>query len=129
MPTSSPFPGRTKVLTSQSHLIEIDLLRSGEPLPVNHDQVADYRVLVSRVEQRPLAQLYPVNLRDPLPCFAVPLKTGDDEPVVDLNELMQIVYESAALDLTINYGHQPIPPLSETDYEWVKALGTKLGAK
>ncbi len=116
---------RTKVLNSQSHLIEIDLLRGGEPLPVNHDQVSDYRVLVSRVDQRPLAQLYPFNLRDSLPCFAVPLRIGDEEPVIDLNELMQIVYESAALDLTIDYGQQPIPPLNETAYGWVKSL--KLG--
>ncbi|MEM7795348.1 MAG: DUF4058 family protein [Cyanobacteria bacterium P01_C01_bin.118] len=118
---------RTKVLNSQSHLIEIDLLRSGEPLPVNHDQASDYRVLVSRVDQRPLAQLYPFDLRDPLPCFAVPLRAEDEEPVIDLNELMQIVYESAALDLTIDYGQQPVPPLNDTDYEWVKSLGLKRG--
>ena len=107
---------RAKILDSQSHLIEIDLLRSGTPLPVSPAQVSDYRVLVSRVEQRPMAQLYPFNLREPLPCFLVPLQAGDQEPVIDLNKLMQVVYEAAALELSVNY-QQPNPPLSKADYQ------------
>ena len=113
---------RAKVLNSQSHLIEIDLLRNGTPLPVNPSQPSDYRVLISRVEQRPLAQLYPFNLREPLPCFLVPLQTSDKEPIVDLNELMRNVYEAAALDLSIDYQQQLKPPLSKEDYQWVQRL-------
>ena len=113
---------RANVLNSQSHLIEIDLLRNGTPLPVNPSQPSDYRVLISRVEQRPLAQLYALNLREPLPCFLIPLQTGDQEPTIDLNELMQNVYEAAALDLSIDYQQQPKPPLSEADYQWVQHL-------
>jgi Protein of unknown function (DUF4058) len=47
--------------------VEIDLLRGGEPLPMKNTVRSDYRVLVSRVEQRSMAQLYPFDLRDPLP--------------------------------------------------------------
>lgn len=113
---------RAKVLDSQSHLIEIDLLRNGTPLPVNPAQTSDYRVLVSRVEQRPMAQLYPSNLREPLPCFLIPLQEGDQEPTVNLNELMQVVYEAAALDLSVDYQQQPNPSLSEEDYQWIQHL-------
>ena len=113
---------RTKVLNSASHLVEVDVLRGGEPLPVNGDQVSDYRVLVSRVAQRPVAELYPFNLRDLLPCFSIPLRSDDEEPVIDLGVLMQIVYDAAALELTIDYHQQPVPPLSETDYAWVRTL-------
>ncbi|NEQ69456.1 MAG: DUF4058 family protein [Symploca sp. SIO2D2] len=115
---------RTKVLSSQSHLVEIDLLRSGKPLPLNYSGTSDYRILVSRIEQRPIAQLYPFNLRDLLPCLTIPLKAGDEEPVIDLNELIDIVYQSAALGLTIDYHQQPIPRLKKADFEWVQSLVT-----
>ncbi|MEO1353877.1 MAG: DUF4058 family protein [Cyanobacteria bacterium J06635_15] len=113
---------RNKVLSSQSHLVEIDLLRGGDPLPMDYAETSDYRVLVSQVEQRPLAQLYPSDLRSPLPCFTMPLRSDDEEPVVDLNALMQIVYQSAALDLTIDYRQQPVPPLEQTDFKWIQSL-------
>jgi hypothetical protein len=35
---------------------------------------------------------------------------------------MQVVYEAAALDLSIDYRQQPSPPLSEEDYQWVQHL-------
>jgi Protein of unknown function (DUF4058) len=111
---------RQKVLGSQSHLVEIDLLRSGEALPMQDAGRSDYRVLVSRVEQRPIAELYPFNLRDRLPCFGLPLRSGDESVQIDLNVLMQMVYEAAALDLAIDYGQQPTPGLSQDDFDWVQ---------
>jgi hypothetical protein len=113
---------RMKVLSSQSHLVEIDLLRGGEALPMQDAGLSDYRVLVSRVEQRPIAELYPFNLRDRLPCFGLPLRSLDESVVIDLNVLMQTVYESAALDLAIDYSQQPKPGLSQDDFVWVRSL-------
>jgi hypothetical protein len=113
---------RAKVLSSTSHLVEIDLLRGGEPMPMKHGLVSDYRVLVSRVEQRSTAELYPFNLRDRFPCFLFPLRTGDVEPVVDLNTLMDGVYQAAALDLAIDYQQQPVPILSQEDFAWMRSL-------
>jgi hypothetical protein len=113
---------RKKVLSSRSHLVEIDLLRGGEPLPMHDAGKSDYRVLVSRVEQRPIAELYPFNLRDRLPCFGLPLRSSDEAVAVDLNVLMQLVYESAALDLAIDYGKQPVPGLGQEDFAWVRSI-------
>jgi hypothetical protein len=36
--------------------------------------------------------------------------------------LMPTVYESAALDLAIEYGHQPMPGLSQDDFDWVQKM-------
>jgi hypothetical protein len=33
-----------------------------------------------------------------LPYFGLPLRSGDESVPIDLNALMQVVYESAALD-------------------------------
>jgi Protein of unknown function (DUF4058) len=113
---------RSKILSSQSHLVEIDLLRDGEPMPMKSGVKTDYRVLVSRVEQRSLAELYAFNLRDQLPCFLLPLRPGDQEPIVDLNELMQVVYQAAALDLALDYRQQPVPALSQEDFKWAQSI-------
>jgi Protein of unknown function (DUF4058) len=113
---------RMKVLNSQSHLVEIDLLRGGEALPMNYGGASDYRVLVSRVEQRPMAQLYPFDVRSVMPCFVVPLRSDDDLPVIDLNDVMQRVYQSAALEFAIDYAQQPNPALDSQDWAWAMAL-------
>ncbi|MEB3269586.1 MAG: DUF4058 family protein [Leptolyngbya sp.] len=61
---------RQQVLASQTHLVEIDLLRGGAPLMA--EAVAaqwHYRLLVSRTAQRPVADLYAFNLPTPIPPF------------------------------------------------------------
>jgi hypothetical protein len=80
------------------------------------------RVLASRVEQPLIAELYPFKLRDRLPCFGLPLQSSDESVLIDLNVLMQMVYESAALDLAIDYGQQPTPRLSQDDFDWVQKM-------
>jgi hypothetical protein len=102
---------RQSVLNSTAHLVEIDLLRTGEPKSMAGGVTSDYRILVSRANRRPAAELYPFNLREPLPCFLLPLRPGDQEPVVDLQAVLKQVYEEAALDLAIDYTQPPVPPV------------------
>jgi Protein of unknown function (DUF4058) len=74
---------RQTVLNSTTHLIEIDLLRTGEAKPMAGGVPSNYRILVSRSDRRPAAELHPLNLREPLPCFLLPLSSDDQEPVVE----------------------------------------------
>jgi Protein of unknown function (DUF4058) len=114
---------REKLFGSRTHLVEIDLLRSYQPMLVfGNDIEASYRILVSRRNQRPLADLYLFNLPDMIPGFPLPLRTGDAEPIVDLQALLNQVYDRAAYDFRINYTAEPVPPLSETDAVWADAL-------
>lgn len=64
---------RNQVLLGLTHLIEIDLLRGGQPLPMVERVQSDYRILISRSDRRPSAQLYAFNLRHEIPRFFVPL--------------------------------------------------------
>jgi Protein of unknown function (DUF4058) len=76
---------RQQVLGSRTHLVEIDLLRGWKPLPVFDSNIAGkYRILVSRGERRPKADLYLFNLADAIPVFPLPLRRPDVEPIVDL---------------------------------------------
>jgi Protein of unknown function (DUF4058) len=81
-----------------------------------------YRILVSRANLRPEAELYPFNLREPIPQFLLPLQSGNEEPVVNLSEVLGQVYQEAALDLAIDYSVHPVPSLSDSDFQWVRSL-------
>jgi hypothetical protein len=48
--------------------------------------------------------------------------TREEEPVVNLSEVLGEVNREAALDLAIDYSVQPIPALSEGDFRWVRSL-------
>ncbi|NEO84491.1 MAG: DUF4058 family protein [Spirulina sp. SIO3F2] len=113
---------RQTVLGSQTHFVEIDLLRKGEVMPTMGGKPARYQVLVSRVASRPLADRYPFNLQDPIPRFPLPLQPSDGEPVIDLGDLLRQAEREAALDLVIDYSKPPSPSLEPTDQVWLESL-------
>ncbi len=117
---------RLTLLGTQTHLVEIDLLRVGVPMPMlGHDGTSDYRIVVSRAERRPLADLLPFTVRQPIPAFRLPLQPGDDEPEVVLNEILHALYDRAGYDLRLDYERDPDPPLPPADAAWAdELLGT-----
>jgi Protein of unknown function (DUF4058) len=114
---------RQNVVLSSTHFVEIDLLRQWEPMPILETQIeSDYRILVSRRERRPFADLYAFNLTDSLPKFSLPLLADDLEPVIDLKTLLDLVYDRAVYRLQIDYNSDPIPVLNETEATWADEL-------
>lgn len=113
---------RQRVLGSATHLVEIDLLRAGKPMPtLNNNIESNYRILVSRADRRPYADLYAFDMPSPIPSFSLPLQPGDAEPVLDLQFLLNEVYDLSGYDLAIAYSQEPVPPLSEADAAWADA--------
>lgn len=111
---------RQQILASDTHFVEIDLLRGGTPMPLLGEFAPmSYYILVSRSHQRPLADLYPFNLREEIPLFSVPLMPDEPEPEVDLQTLFNSIYDRAGLDLVIDYAQPPIPALDKDDVDWV----------
>ena len=114
---------RQNVLGSFTHLVEIDLLRQWEPMPILEQNIqSNYRILVSRGDRRPLADLYAFNLQDIIPSFPLLLLSGDVEPIVDLKALLDLVYDRAVYRLQINYNSEPVPALTEAEATWADAL-------
>jgi hypothetical protein len=102
---------RQTILSSKTHLIEIDLLRAGQPLTIEGEPLqSHYRILVSRSQQRPMADLYPFNLAEPMPSFPVPLKPGEPEPIIPLQDLVDGLYDQLGYDYFIDYEQDPPPP-------------------
>ncbi|NJP07498.1 MAG: DUF4058 family protein [Chloroflexaceae bacterium] len=112
---------RLDVFGSRTHLVEIDLLRAGDPMPLKGTlPPQDYRLLVSQANQRPKAPLFAFGLRQPIPSFSLPLQADDAEPVVVLNDLFHALYDRAGYDLRIDYTAEPPPPaLSAEDRDWL----------
>jgi hypothetical protein len=115
---------RQRVLASATHLVEIDLLRGGQPMPTleHKPPPGRYSILVSRSPARPAAKLYTFGVRDAIPPFSLPLASGDEEPAVDLGLILHSLYERAGYDLAVDYGREPEPALPPSDAEWADAL-------
>jgi hypothetical protein len=121
---------RLQVLGSLTHLVEIDLLRAGEPLPFFGNNISSqYRILVSRGNCRPNADLYAFNLQEVIPAFPLPLRRGDTEPVIDLQALLGEIYEIASYDFVMDYSRESVPPLLESDAVWADTLLREKGLR
>lgn len=114
---------RDSVLGTETHLVEVDLLRAGEGMPlVSPRPASDYSILVSRSWHRGHSQLRPFGVRDPIPTFPLPLREGEDEPAVALGSILSALYDRAGYALRVSYRHPPEPPLREQDAEWAREL-------
>lgn len=57
------------------------------------------------------------------------MRSGDSEPVIDLQTLLNQVYEIYDYDLVVDYSQEPVPALSEADAVWADALLRQQGLR
>jgi hypothetical protein len=112
---------RRKLLAADVGYVEIDLLRKWNRMPLRKCPASDYAVMVSRPADRPKVQVWPIGLRSRLPVIPVPLRAGDPEPTVDLQAVLDRVYDAAGYQHDI-YRREPDPPLPAEDAAWAKEL-------
>ncbi len=121
---------RAEVQYSLSHLVEIDLLRSGPPMPVVGDVPGgDYRILISNARLAPDASLYVFSMRQPIPTFVMPLAQGSEGIAIDLKPTLDEVYILGSYDRDIDYQQDPEPPLSDADCVWLDQLLREKGLR
>jgi hypothetical protein len=114
---------RRRILLSSAHLIEIDLLRAGQRLPMQQAlPAAPYFVFVGRAEFRPMLDVWPVQLADRLPAVPVPLLPGDPDVPLDLQTAFTTIYDLLGYDLAVDYRQPPEVPLSPQEEAWADAL-------
>jgi len=122
-----------EILGSDTSLIELDLLRGGQPLiggPLVIEAAAgleprpDYLVAVNRAWQRGAElqyQLFPVRLEESLPCIPVPLREGQAETPLDLQYVFQRAYDSGPYARgAVDYDQPPDPPVRLELTGWLK---------
>ena len=110
---------RLRILRSTAHLLEIDLLRKGRRVPMQRplpDQ--PYFVFLSRFEDRPVTDVWPVPFDQPLPAVPVPMLTGDPDVILDLQQAFDAVYDLVHYDRAIDYRQLPDVPLVDSQAQW-----------
>jgi len=122
---------RQKILDSLTHLIEVDLLRKGRIMPMDSQKIqTHYRILVSRSNTRPKADLYAFNVQDKITVIPLPLTTeSDPEPMIPFQELLHTVYDQGSYDLVIDYSCEPVPKLSKADAVWADGVLKEQGLR
>lgn len=116
---------RDALLDSPVHLVEIDLLLAGSPMPLS-GQVArgHYMAIVARAERRPDADVYSWPLRHPLPVLPIPLRAPDPDIRLDLGVAFRETYDGGRYRQAVRYG-RPLPenlPISAEDRAWAEAF-------
>jgi hypothetical protein len=118
---------REAIFGSSVHFVEIDLLRGWEPPSIyGPDEAGDYRILISRSEQRPRAQLYTWTVTEPIPPICLPLSGQDELPLC-----LKTVVDQACdrTDLLVNYQSDPLPPLRYQESLWLEDFLQKVGMR
>jgi hypothetical protein len=115
-------------LQSPTNLIEIDLLRGGEHTIAAPRELLprggawDYLACIRRGGKKSYFEVWPILLRERLPCIPVPLADGDPDVVLNLQELFDQCYDRGGFEITLDYRHAPPIPLSAKDKAWAHAL-------
>jgi hypothetical protein len=110
---------RQRILLSSTHLLEIDLLRKGQRIPMRQPlPPAAYFVFLSRQQRRPMTEVWQIALNQRLPTVPVPLQPGDADVGLDLAQALTDVYDSVEYNLLIDYTRPPDVPLEGEDAAW-----------
>jgi hypothetical protein len=121
---------RHEIMNTEVHWIEIDLLRAGVPSVTDPPlRPSDYRVLVSRGDQRMRTRYWPISVRQALPVISIPLRGKDPEVPLDLGAVFRTVYDRAAYDMSVDYRREPQPALEGDDAKWAGELLRRRGGK
>jgi hypothetical protein len=113
---------RLRVLGSETHWIEIDLLRGGER-PREVAGRSDYYAALHRAgsygDLDGHLEVWFADLRDELPTIAVPLVEPLPDAPLDLQAAVETVYQRYSYDDIIDYAASPPdPPLDADDAAW-----------
>jgi hypothetical protein len=110
---------RRCLLYSTAHLIEIDLLRQGRRVPMQQPlPAAPYFIFVSRAEQRPIVEVWPIQLPMRLPVIPVPLLADDPDVTLDVQLALNTVYDALNYDLSVDYTRPAEIPLVGDAADW-----------
>lgn len=114
---------RTRILRSRTHLLEIDLLRNGNRVPMQ-EALPDspYFVFLGRRKHRPMIDIWAVGLDQPLPAIPIPLLPEDEDVALDLQAAFTSVYDSLGYDLILDYSRPADIPLKGEAADWASQL-------
>jgi hypothetical protein len=111
---------RQSVLLGGVNLVEIELLRGGQRMPML-DPWPDspYTLLVGRAKKN-VCKVWPTYFQRPLPTIPVPLARPDPDIPLDLQPMIAAIYQRSRYKRSIDYNKPPSPPLSPEEAAWLQ---------
>lgn len=111
---------RQSLLLGNVNLMEIDLLRGGQRMPML-DPWPDspYTLLVARARAQ-LCRVWRAHYRRPLPLVPVPLAKPDSDIPLDLQPMIDEIYQRFRYLRSIDYSKPLTPPLDAAETGWLK---------
>lgn len=104
---------RYRLLKAGISLVEIDLLRDGERIPLATSVNAPYLAAVSRAWEYPQAHIWHISWQTPCPILPIPLRPDEAEASLDLKTALDQAYE-VEFEGFIDYRQPPpgtLPPV------------------
>lgn len=117
---------RKALIPQKVNFLEIDLLRRGKRTIV-HPEVehCDYLCALTRKGENK-TDLWTLDLQEKLPVLPIPLEEGDSDVAIDLQQVLNDIYQGAYYGDTIDYTEKvPPPKLSKEKRQWIQNLISK----
>jgi hypothetical protein len=112
---------RQGLLLGAANLVEIDLLRGGQRMPMLDPwPEAPYTLLVSRREKAPRCCVWPAHFLRPLPGIVVPLAKPDPDIPLNLQPMIEAIYTRSRYHRSIDYAKPLMPPLAAEESVWLE---------
>ena len=111
-------------LNANVNLVEIDLLRGGQHVlaaALEFIPESRRRTYMMSVRTRTRTTLFGASLREPLPVISIPLRPRDRDVSLDIQQIMNLVYDRGRY-AKLRYQNDPVPPFSPEDAAWVDEL-------
>jgi hypothetical protein len=112
---------RQSLLLGDANLVEIDLVRGGERMPML-DPWPDspYTILVARAKKYDQCQVWPVYFQIPAPSVPVPLAKPDPDIPLSLQPMIGSIYKRFRYERSIDYKKPLRPALDPADSAWLE---------
>ncbi len=121
---------RQSILLSNVNLVEIDLLRGGQRMPMLDPwPTSPYVLMVARAGKPYACLVWEGYFQEPLPNIPVPLAKPDADLSLPLQPLLDTIYRRFRYEQSLNYTKELAPPLSaEESAWWQERLRGRLGS-
>jgi Protein of unknown function (DUF4058) len=112
---------RRGLLLDQINLVEIDLLRGGQRMPML-DPWPDspYTLLVARYKYVTRCLVWKAHYLRPLPTIKIPLQSPDPDIPLDLQPMIEAIYAQSRYDHSIDYSKPLTPSLNPEETAWLE---------
>ena len=121
---------RRAFLNGAASFVEIDLLRGGRRMPMREPwPESPYYVLVSRQDEVPRCHVWPAHTLQPLPRIPIPLEKADADVEIDLQPMVDAIYERARYAIDIDYAGSISLALSKDELQRLTETSRRTGRK